>query len=92
MDVITASILSAIGGALVAGFVLGAKRIKGLTMAVRALSHDALFTRCGTYLDRGWITASELENLTVLWDAYSDQGLNGTGEELYNRAKALPLK
>lgn len=92
MSTIAASILSALGGALFALIVLGAKRIKGLTEAVNALSHDALFTRCEDLLRRGYISSSELENLDILYQAYTDQGLNGAGTELYNRCKALPLK
>ena len=92
MSTIAASILSALGGALFALIVLGAKRIKGLTEAVKALSHDALFTRCEDLLRRGYISSSELENLDILYQAYTDQGLNGAGTELYNRCKALPLK
>ena len=72
--------------------ILGVKRIRGLVEVVKALSHDALFTRCEDLITRGQITSSELENLTVLYKAYTDQGLNGSGTELYNRAKALPLK
>ena len=72
--------------------ILGVKRIRGLVEVVKALSHDALFTRCEDLITRGEITSSELENLTVLYKAYTDQGLNGSGTELYNRAKALPLR
>lgn len=92
MSTIATSILSALGGALFALIILGAKRIRGLTEAVKALSHDALFTRCEDLLRRGYISSSELENLNILYQAYTDQGLNGAGTELYNRCKALPLK
>lgn len=91
LSTITASILSAFGGALFAAILLGVKRIKGLAEAVKALSHDALFTRCEDLLRRGSITSAELENLDILYNAYKDQGLNGAGSELYNRCKALPL-
>lgn len=96
MITISNAALGAIGGAiggLVFGlFIASFKRIRGLTEAVKALSHDALFTRCGDLITRGEITAAELENLTILYTAYNDQGLNGTGTELYNRCKDLPLK
>lgn len=92
MSIVFSSILSALGGALFAILVLGVKKIRGLTEAVKALSHDALFTRSEALIEKGEITSSELENLTILYKAYNDQGLNGTGTELYNRAKALPLR
>ena len=46
MNIIVSSVLSACGGALFAVLVLGVKRIRGLVEVVKALSHDALFTRC----------------------------------------------
>ena len=92
MNIIISSVLSACGGALFAVLILGVKRIRGLVEVFKALSHDALFTRCEDLITRGEITSSELENLTVLYKAYTDQGLNGSGTELYNRAKALPLR
>ena len=92
MSVVATSILSGLGGFLFAAVILGAKRIKGLAEAVKALSHDALFTRCEELLRRGSITSSELENLDILYKAYTDQGLNGAGTELYNRCRALPLE
>ena len=33
-----------------------------------------------------------LDNLKLLYDTYSALGGNGTGTELYTRAKALPIK
>lgn len=92
MDIILASILSAVGGAIFAGLVLGMKRIKALGKLVKAVAHDALFARCEMLLERGYITTDELENLDMLWDAYTGLGLNGAGEELYKRCKSLPIK
>ena len=92
MVTIQTAILSAVGGLIFGIFIAFAKKIRGITEAIKALSHDALFTRCETHIRHGEISASELENLGILYQAYRDQGLNGTGEELYNRAKSLPLK
>lgn len=96
MITISTAVLGAIGGAvggLITGlFVASFKRIRGLTEAVKALSHDALFTRCSELIAKGEISSSEMENLTILFEAYHDQGQNGTGEELYNRCKDLPLR
>ena len=92
MSTITTAILSAAGGLIFGLFLAGFKRIRGLADAVKALSHDALFTRCEALIKEGEISRAELENLGILYKAYSDQGLNGTGTELYNRAKALPLR
>ena len=91
MNTILTAVLGAFGGAIFTAIAIGAKRIIGLTEAVKALSHDALFTRCEALIRQGDITPAELENLTILFDAYHKQGLNGSGEELYHRAKSLPL-
>ena len=82
----------AVGGAIFAWIALGAKRLSALTKVIKALSHDALFTRCEALISKGSITADELENLNLLFEAYDDLGMNGAGAELYNRAKALPLE
>ena len=60
---------------------------KAIIIAVKSLSHDALF-RCATdILDRGTISQSELDNLTHLYEGYSALGMNGTGKKLYKQAK-----
>lgn len=82
----------AIGGAVFAWIVLGARRLSSMTKVIKALAHDALFTRCETLIKAGNITTDELENLDLLYDAYSGLGMNGAGEELYKRCKALPLE
>lgn len=82
----------AIGGAVFAWIALGAKRLTALTKVIKALAHDALFTRCEDLILKGKITTDELENLNLLYEAYDDLGMNGAGRELYNRAKALPLQ
>lgn len=84
--------LCAICGGLVTWIVTGTKRITSLQKVIKALSHDALFTRCEWLIAKGSITSDDLENLNMLYEAYHDLGMNGAGEELYNRAKGLPLR
>lgn len=60
--------------------------------ALLALLHDKLYTLAEDYLCRGHITVKELDNLTHLYSAYRKLGGNGTGEELYNRCKLLPVR
>lgn len=40
----------------------------------------------------GGIDTSGLKNLEYLYKSYHALGGNGTGTELYNRAKALPIR
>ena len=91
-DTIINYFLCAACGGLVTWIVAGTRRLKSLTKVIRALSHDALFTRCETLIVKGSITRDDLENLDLLYDAYHGLGMNGAGQELYNRAKSLPLE
>lgn len=95
MSIIITAILSAVGGALVTLIVTLATGLKGfikaMIMATKATTHNELFGLCRSILDRGQITEEELENLNQLYEAYHALGMNGTGEELYNRCKQLPI-
>ncbi|MFW3538198.1 hypothetical protein [Vagococcus fluvialis] len=57
-----------------------------------ALSHDKLYTYCTTYIERGYVTVGELDNLEYLFSSYKGLGGNGTGEHLYNEVKKLKIK
>ena len=91
-DTIINYFLCAACGGLVTWIVAGTRRLRALTKVIKALSHDALFTRCEQLLIKGNITTDELENLDLLYDAYKGLGMNGAGAELYGRCKKLPLE
>lgn len=57
-----------------------------------SILHDKIYHLCTQYLDEGEISTQDLKNLEYLYEGYSGLGGNGTGEELYNRCKKLPLK
>ena len=77
--------------ALMGGAVLAAiPKIKALWQAVLALLHDRIYTECYHFLSLGHITPDGLRNLTYLYKTYHTMGGNGTGTELYNRAKHCP--
>lgn len=68
-------------------------KLSGVTAAlglqsagIMALLHADLYKACAAILERGWVSSSELDDLTKLYDAYHSLGGNGTGTELYNRA------
>lgn len=80
-------------GAGIIGFVkFGFPKLRALWNAVLALLHDRIYGECYRFLDLGYITRDGMRNLTYLYSAYHALGGNGTGTELYNRAKSLPLK
>lgn len=91
-DTIVNYFLCAACGGLVTWIVAGTRRLRAVTKVIKALSHDALFTRCEQLIIKGKITTDELENLDMLYDAYKGLGMNGAGAELYNRCKTLPLE
>lgn len=43
-------------------------------------------------LNMGYIDTAALKNLEYLYSSYHALGGNGTGTELYTRAKGLPIK
>lgn len=61
-----------------------------------AILHDRLFHLCNHYLELGYIPLDKaeeiLDNLKILYDAYHALGGNGTGTDIYNRTKILPLR
>ena len=74
-----------------AGILAALPKIKALWGAVLALLHDRIYTECYRFMELGYITQDGLRNLGYLYKTYHMRGGNGTGTELYNRAKALPI-
>ena len=88
-----------ITGVLAAAYRSLSKRIKAqeeerkaVKDGLLAIMHDRLYQACTYYIQQGWIDASGLKNLEYLYQSYHALGGNGTGTELYNRAKALPIR
>lgn len=77
-----------LGAALIAVVV----KYKALLDGVLAILHDRIYQACHYYLKQGCIDMSGMKNLEYLYKSYHALGGNGTGTELYNRAKALPIK
>lgn len=57
-----------------------------------AIMHDRLYQSCTYYIQQDGIDTSGLKNLEYLYKSYHALGGNGTGTELYTRAKALPIR
>lgn len=68
------------------------KEIGSFRGALIALLHDRLFQGCNYHLSRGHINQGELENIEQVYNAYHSLGGNGTGTEIYERVKKLPLE
>ena len=65
---------------------------KAVKDGLLAMLHDRLYQACLHYISQGWIDDDGLKNLEYLYRSYHALGGNGTGTELYNRAKALPIR
>ena len=84
-----------IGAALLAGYrrlVKQEKERKAIKDGLLAILHDRLYAECSRYIAQGSIDTDGLRNMDYLYRSYHALGGNGTGTELYNRAKALPIK
>lgn len=57
------------------------------------LGHDLIIARCEEYIQRGWLTHDEYENLCeYLYKPYKAMGGNGTAERLMTEVNSLPLR
>lgn len=63
-----------------------------LSSSVKSLLHHEIYLSCNHYIQRGYITAPERDDLGYLFTAYKNVGGNGTGEIIYKQAMSLPLK
>lgn len=63
-----------------------------LQNGVIAMLHHEIYDNCTHYLESGYITTGQLNDLNYLFGSYKALGGNGTGEMLYNRASALEIK
>ena len=63
------------------------------TRMILGLGHDRIIYLCETYIDRGWLTHDEYENLyEYLFIPYKNMGGNGTAERLMKEVEKLPVK
>ncbi len=65
-------------------------RLDSHESALVAILHDKLFSKCTEYLEQGWCSVEEMDNLSYLYDSYHKLGGNGTGSAIYNRVLELP--
>ena len=65
---------------------------KALLDGVLAILHDRIYQACQHYLAQGYVDMAGLKNVEYLYRSYHALGGNGTGTELYNRVKALPIR
>lgn len=64
---------------------------KAIKDGILAILHDRLYSECMRYIAQGYIDTAGLHNLEYIYRSYHALGGNGTGTELYTRAKALDI-
>lgn len=62
------------------------------TKMILGLGHDRIVFLCMQYIERGWISNDEYEDLVkYLYYPYKDMGGNGTVTKLIDEVKKLPV-
>lgn len=79
-------------GLLSAAVIAVAVKYKALLDGVLAILHDRIYQACQFYIAQGYVDMAGLKNVEYLYRSYHALGGNGTGTELYNRVKALPIR
>jgi hypothetical protein len=59
---------------------------------VLAILHDRLFQAGRFFCNQGYISFEEIKNIEYLYKSYHALGGNGTGTEIFERIKSLPIK
>lgn len=63
------------------------------TMMLIGLAHDRIIYLGMSYIERGWITNDEYENLhDYLYKPYEQMGGNGSAKRIMNEIQKLPIR
>lgn len=67
------------------------RRFSALEQSLRALQHDRIYQLTDKYIERGYVSLDELENLSKIFESYKALGGNGLGERKFNFVQKLPV-
>ncbi len=62
------------------------------TRLLVGLARCQIISLCAHYINKGWISEDEYEDLNDLYIPYREAGGNGSAEHAMNEVKKLPLK
>lgn len=65
---------------------------EALEKGVRGMLHNELYRMCIFCDHKGYADVQDRDNLEALYKPYHALGGNGTGTDLYNRTRALPVE
>lgn len=68
------------------------KRQEALEEGLRGLLHHDIYQGCIECQRKGFADVQDRQNLDALYGPYHTLGGNGTGTDLYNKARALPIE
>ena len=71
------------------------KKQDGVREGIKILLYDRIKHLGKAYIERGYVTSDELEDLTTMHEIYHDpDGLNGNGflDAIMRNVKSLPIK
>lgn len=68
-----------------------AKRQQAVEAGVQALLHDRIYGEYAQCLKKGYADVNDIRNLEYLYRPYHALGGNGTGTELFERVKKMPV-
>lgn len=91
VETILNNLIEIMCGIIIAGMAAIYKIGKSLIRAVMAISHDTLYRHGEFYILSGEITVEEMKNLEYIYRGYHGLGGNGTGTEIYEKCKELPV-
>jgi hypothetical protein len=60
--------------------------------ALLALLHERVYRLCSVYIEQGYVTTGQYDNLKYLSEAYEKLGGNGTGKKLKQEVDKLPIR
>lgn len=67
-------------------------RIKAMDEGLLALLHSELYKECEICEHKGFASVDDMKNIEYLYNPYHKLGGNGTGTELFERIKKLPVE
>lgn len=68
-----------------------AKKKSAETELLIGLAHDRIYRLCEKYIERGYVTTMEYDNLMYLYRPYTKCGGNGTATKLIEQVDKLPM-
>ena len=98
----TKAVISSIVSAVMLGLTAAVKHLYGkqkcqsarqdaVEDGVKALLHDRIYQGYGECERKGFATVEDIENIDYLYRPYHALGGNGTGTELFERVKKMPV-